>query len=60
MLPTALAAATDKDDTSSLVEAFLVRKGGSDQLAAALEKQQLSADNAKRILRDIIEEGNTP
>ena len=50
----ALAGATDKDDPSPVIEAFLTRKDGSDQLAAALEKQQLSADNAKRILRSML------
>jgi len=47
----ALAAATDKDDPSNLIDTFLVRKEGSDKLAAALEKQKVSPDNAKRILR---------
>src|SRR5438105_13482213 len=50
----ALAAATDKDDPGRVVEAFLVRKGGSEQLAVALAKQKLSADGAKRILRSMV------
>jgi putative heme-binding domain-containing protein len=54
----ALAAASEKDDPSSVIEAFLVRKGGSDQLAAALAVQKLSADNAKRILRSMFLAGH--
>ncbi len=50
----ALASATDKDDTGPVIEAFLARKGGSDSLAAALEKQKISADGAKRILRSML------
>ncbi len=46
-----LASSTDKDDPSPLVEAFLNRKHGPDKLAAALEKEKVSADTAKRILR---------
>jgi putative heme-binding domain-containing protein len=47
----ALAAARDGDDPSPLIEAFLVRKNGPDKLAVALERQKVSADIAKRILR---------
>jgi putative heme-binding domain-containing protein len=47
----ALASARETDDSSALVEAFLARKNGSDRLAAALEKQKVSADSAKRVLR---------
>ncbi len=50
----ALASATDIDDPSAVIEAFLVRKGGSDRLAAALSGQKLSADNAKHILRAML------
>jgi putative heme-binding domain-containing protein len=47
----ALATAKATDDPGPLVEAFLMRKNGSDRLAAALGKQQVSADAAKRVLR---------
>lgn len=47
----ALAESTEKDDPAPLVEAFLIRKGGPEKLAAALEKQKISADAAKRVLR---------
>ncbi len=47
----ALAASKEADDPSPVVEAFLSRKYGSDKLAAALEKQKVAADTAKRILR---------
>jgi putative heme-binding domain-containing protein len=47
----AIAGAAESDDPAPLVEAFLAQKGGSKQLAAALGKEKLSADAAKRILR---------
>jgi putative heme-binding domain-containing protein len=47
----ALASAEPADDPSAVIEAFLNRKNGSDRLAAALAKQKVSADTAKRILR---------
>jgi putative heme-binding domain-containing protein len=47
----ALAASASADDPAALVDAFLVRKGGPDKLAAALAKQKMPADTAKRILR---------
>ncbi|MCC6421186.1 MAG: c-type cytochrome [Gemmataceae bacterium] len=47
----ALAQARDRDDPSSLVEAFLTRKGGPEKLAAALAKARPPADAAKRVLR---------
>jgi putative heme-binding domain-containing protein len=47
----ALAASTEADDPGSLVDAFLIRKGGSERLAAALAKQKVPADAAKRVLR---------
>jgi putative heme-binding domain-containing protein len=47
----ALSEATDNDDPAPLIESFLLRKNGSDQLAAALEKQKISQDAAKRMLR---------
>src|SRR5262249_19049197 len=46
----ALAGASASDDPLPVVEAFLIRKGGPEKLAAALEKQKLSADAAKRVL----------
>jgi putative heme-binding domain-containing protein len=49
----ALAGAVEDDDPSSVVEAFLMRKNGSDKLATALEKQKIAADTAKRILRSM-------
>jgi putative heme-binding domain-containing protein len=47
----AIAASTEADDPGALVQTFLVRKGGSDKLAAALSKEKVSADAAKRVLR---------
>jgi putative heme-binding domain-containing protein len=44
----------DQDvDPGVLIQAFLNRKDGSDKLAAALAKHQLSPDTAKRILRSM-------
>jgi putative heme-binding domain-containing protein len=48
---TALASARETDDPGPLVEAFLNRKKGSAELAAALESRKVPADAAKRILR---------
>lgn len=47
----ALAAATPDDDPAPLVDAFLVRKGGADRLAAALATRKLTPDVAKLALR---------
>jgi putative heme-binding domain-containing protein len=47
----AIAGAGAKDDPAAMIQAFLMRKGGSDKLAAALAKQKVSVDNAKRVLR---------
>jgi len=47
----ALSQTTDMNDPSPLIEAFLLRKDGSDALAGSLAKQNISADTAKRILR---------
>lgn len=47
----AIASSTENDDPSPLVEAFLIRKKGPEALAAALEKEKVSADAAKRVLR---------
>ena len=47
----ALAASKETDDPSGVVEAYLVRKKGPETLAAALEKETVSVDSAKRILR---------
>jgi putative heme-binding domain-containing protein len=47
----ALATSAETDDPGALVQSFLVRKDGSDRLAAALGKEKVSADAAKRILR---------
>ncbi|HYV37779.1 MAG TPA: PVC-type heme-binding CxxCH protein [Gemmataceae bacterium] len=42
----------DQDtDPSPLIQAFLDRKEGTDKLGAALSKQKITADTAKRILR---------
>ncbi|MCI0641233.1 MAG: c-type cytochrome, partial [Gemmataceae bacterium] len=43
--------ATEADDPAPMVEAFLIRKNGPEKLAAALDKEKISADNAKRVLR---------
>jgi putative heme-binding domain-containing protein len=47
----AIASSKDGDDPTEVVQALLVRKGGPEQLAAALSKEKISADAAKRILR---------
>jgi putative heme-binding domain-containing protein len=47
----AIARATNADDPADLIQAFLMRKGGPETLGAALAKQKVSADNAKRVLR---------
>jgi putative heme-binding domain-containing protein len=47
----ALAASAEADDPAVVVDAFLVRKGGPDRLAAALGRQKMAADAAKRVLR---------
>jgi len=47
----AIAAAKDADDPGPLVEAFLIRKKGPEALAGAMEKEKISADAAKRVLR---------
>jgi putative heme-binding domain-containing protein len=50
----------DQDvDPGNLIQAFLNRKDGSDQLAAALEKQKLAPDTAKRILRAMLLAGRS-
>ncbi len=46
-------------DPINLIQAFLNRKDGSDKLAAALSKQQLTADTSKRILRAMILAGRS-
>ncbi len=47
----ALVKASSRDNSERLIDAFLVRNGGSDKLAAALEGQSLQTDVAKRALR---------
>jgi putative heme-binding domain-containing protein len=47
----AVAGAADADDPTAMVQALLVRKGGPDRLAAALTRQKISPDAAKRVLR---------
>lgn len=54
-----LADATPQDDPAELLDGFLNRKGGPDQLAAALAKQMLSVDVAKRSLRYIYSVGRS-
>lgn len=46
-----LAAATPSDDSADLIDAFLNRKNGADELAAALADRKLTVDVAKRALR---------
>lgn len=46
-----LAAASPQDDPAPVLDAFFDRKEGSKLLAAALESQKLTVDNAKRSLR---------
>lgn len=46
-----LAAATPQDDPAPVLDAFFDRKDGSKLLAAALQSQKLTVDNAKRSLR---------
>ncbi len=50
----ALAIATERDDPGPVIEAFLQRKEGSEALAAALAKEKVSTDGAKRILRAML------
>jgi putative heme-binding domain-containing protein len=47
----ALAASGEADDPGGLVQAFLQRKGGPEKLGAALAREKVPADAAKRILR---------
>ncbi len=47
----ALAASQAADDPAPMVQAFLMRKDGSDKLAAALAREKVAADAAKRVLR---------
>jgi putative heme-binding domain-containing protein len=46
-----LSIAKEGDDIAPMIEAFLVRKGGSDALAAAIAKKAIPADTAKRVIR---------
>ncbi len=46
-----LAEATPQDDPDDMLSAFLDRKNGAEQLAAAIAKQTLAPDVAKRSLR---------
>jgi putative heme-binding domain-containing protein len=47
----ALAASSDKDDPGPVIEALLIRKNAPEKLAAALAKENVNVDTAKRILR---------
>lgn len=47
----ALSHATGGDDPSRMVDAFLEKQGGTDALAAALQKSSLAEDVAKLVLR---------
>jgi putative heme-binding domain-containing protein len=47
----AIGRSAESDDPTALVQAFLVRKGGSEKLATALAKEMVPADAAKRVLR---------
>ncbi|HYT94316.1 MAG TPA: HEAT repeat domain-containing protein, partial [Gemmataceae bacterium] len=55
----ALAAAKETDDPAPLIEAFLMRKNGPEKLGAALEKQKISIDTAKRMARAMLLAGRT-
>jgi putative heme-binding domain-containing protein len=55
----ALAASTEADDPAPLLEAFLVRKQGPEQLAQALLQNKVPADVAKRLLRALFLAGRT-
>lgn len=55
----ALTAAKSEDDVGPMVDAFLNRKGGSEQWAAALTKVDLPADAAKLALRHMYSVGRS-
>ena len=55
----AIATATAGDDVGPLVDAFLVRKGGPEQLAAALATVKLTPDAAKLALRHMYSVGRS-
>jgi putative heme-binding domain-containing protein len=53
-------ATTELDvDPAGLIQAFLVRKEGSDKLAAALQKHKIAPDTAKRIYRAMLLAGRS-
>lgn len=54
-----LAAASPQDDSSGLLDAFLNRKDGADQLANALPSVKLPVDVAKRALRTMYAVGRS-
>jgi putative heme-binding domain-containing protein len=54
-----LAAASAQDDSGPLLDAFLNRKDGSDELAAALKSAKLPVDVAKRALRTMYAVGRS-
>ncbi|MGH7129944.1 MAG: hypothetical protein ACREIV_15340, partial [Planctomycetaceae bacterium] len=55
----ALADTGEDDDPAAMIDAFLERRGGPQQLAASLKQQPPSADVAKRVLRYIYSVGQT-
>ncbi|MEZ5944208.1 MAG: c-type cytochrome [Planctomycetaceae bacterium] len=54
-----LASATADDDPRPLIGVFLEKQHGTDELAAALEKQEVAADIAKLALRHMYAEGRS-
>lgn len=51
MAADAVAGSTAKDDPKAVLDGFLNRQGGTEELAAALEKQAPAVDVAKQLLR---------
>lgn len=51
MAADAVAGSTARDDPKAVLDGFLNRKGGTEELAAALEKQPPAVDVAKQLLR---------
>jgi putative heme-binding domain-containing protein len=56
---TALQHVAEVDDTAPLIDAFLTRKGGSEKLAAALQRTPPTIDSAKLLLRYLYTAGRS-
>ncbi len=49
----------EQDDFAPLIDAFLTRKGGSDQLARAISQTKMEPDAARRLLRYLYTAGHS-